>query len=469
MTQPHPSRVGLATRPRFVSSGRLVSVVACLALVLGVGRPAAADDALSAKWKPALDDFKGEHGWLGKWMVTESCANNGLAGCGRLADVLAGKTPTWPQDYLADSLKVEQGMGRNSGAQSAVCIPAFGCDLLDFTLEMLAASGKPEAGKLLLPWLADEAHWKSGPMVPWRGMFIRLLGWWGDKAQAPLVAQMAGLKSEENLTPAVPISAAAYLLAIWKDKSLLATCSSVWAGEVRGDALEDAKRGCAFYAIGLGELADKAKIAEFGGTSALNVALRALVGDGSQQAQWKKEAEPLKKQPDNSRAVSYAAGLAALGDKAAAAALLGNIKTCKANAVHPTAKIVMVLQPSKFAAEARRSLAGCLSKLGDSDIEGRALAQSAYALLRAGDASAAPAMIKALSSADKDVVAEAADLLSGEWGSVGVSGHSSGANGGVPAKGIGAAIAAALQRDLPKGVKVSLQKAWAMQRAHGGN
>ena len=431
--------------------------------------PAGAEEALTKKWKASLEDKSGEHGWLGKWIIDESCSKNGLAGCGHLPDVLDGKLATWPQDYFQDSLKVAMGQGRNSGAQSAVCIAAFGCDLIDLTLEILAASGKPEAGKLLLPWLADEAHWKGGAMGSWRGLYVRVLGWWGDKAQASLVTAMAShIDTEIPGNPGV-VAAAAWLLSTWGDKSLLPTCKRIWKDEIRGDGLDDAKRACAFYAIGLGDLSDKAAIAEFGGTSTLNVVLRALVGDKSKLASWKGEAAPLAKQPDNSRAIIHAAGMAALGDKAANGQLMKGLKSCKAEVVRNTAKMITLLGSTRFGADGRKALGQCIGKLGDQDIEGRALAQASYALLRAGDASAMAAMAKVLASSDTDVIDEASDLLVGNWGSLDVHGHSKGLAGGVPVKGLGKAIKVALGKELRNGTRKNLEIAWAMQRAHGAD
>ena len=265
------------------------------------------------------------------------------------------------------------------------------------------------------------------------------------------------------------MAAAAWLLGTWGDKSLLPLCGKVWKGDIKGDVQEDAKRACAFYAIGHGDLSNKAEIAEFGGDSTMGVLLRALVGDKSKMADWQREAAPLKKQPDNGRAIVYNAALAILGDKAATAAATAGIKSCKAPVIRETAKVVMVAQTSRWAAGVRKDLAGCLGKLGDSDMEGRALAQASYALLRAGDASALPAMAKALGSADQDVVGEAADLLSGQWGSVGVHGHSKGLAGGVPVKGVGKLLRAALEAHKDTSHRANLLTAWAMQRAAGGD
>ncbi len=447
---------------------RLLWVALLVGTIVAAG-PASAEEALSKKWKASLEDKSGEHGWLGKWIIDDSCSKNGLAGCGHLSDVLGGKLASWPQDYFADSLKVAMGQGRNSGAQSAVCIAAFGCDLIDLTLEILAASGKPEAGRLLLPWLADEAHWKGGAMGSWRGLYVRVLGWWGDKAQAGLVTAMAS--HIDNDIPGNPsvVAAAAWLLSTWGDKSLLPTCKRIWKDEIKGDGLDDAKRACAFYAIGQGDLSDREAIASFDGTSTLNLVLRVLVGDKSQLASWKSEAAPLAKQPDNGRAIVYAAGMAALGDKGANGLLQKGLKSCKPEVVRETMKMVTLLGSTRFGAEGRKSVAGCLGKFGDKDIEGRALAQASYALLRAGDASAMASMSKVLASSDGDVLDEASDLLVGNWGSLGVHGHSKGLAGGVPVKGLGKAIAVALGKDLGNGTRKNLEIAWAMQRAHGAD
>ena len=131
--------------------------------------------------------------------------------------------------------------------------------------------------------------------------------------------------------------------------------------------------------------------------------------------------------------------------------------------------MITLLGSTRFGADGRKALGQCIGKLGDQDIEGRALAQASYALLRAGDASAMAAMAKVLASSDTDVIDEASDLLVGNWGSLDVHGHSKGLAGGAPVKGLGKAIKVALGKELRNGTRKNLEIAWAMQRAHGAD
>lgn len=462
-----------ASRPRTLrlASCRLLPA-AVLALGLGVVPAAHADPALSKKWSESLDKGAGPHGWLRTWIVTERCSSSGLVGCGRLGDVLSGSMPSWPMDYFADSLKVEMGQGRYAGAQSAVCVDAFGCELLDMTLEILAASGKPEAGPLLLGWLKDEAHWKTGPMAPWRGMFIRLLAWWGDRAQAPLVAAMASDIPDDVAGRPLILGAGAWVLGQWGDKSLLPQCERLWKGEIRGDGVEDGQRACAFYALRLGDRSHDKYLAAFGGNSFINALFRAVTGDKSQLDEWRKEAAALKKAPDNSRAATFAVAAAIVGDRAAAADVAAVVKSCNPGGVRTIAGLSAVASFHPWAATTRKALTPCMAKLGDKDIGGRALAHVAYALLRAGDVAGLPAMGKALGSSDTDVVQEAVQLLSGEWGTNEIAGHSKGLNGGVPVKGVGKLLSQLVGKASfsdNKRLRQATLSAWVMQRAAGGD
>ena len=457
--------------------GSMVQLGTCLAASLAaftmtlalVPQSASADPALSAKWKASLQEKSGEHAWLGKWILDDRCQKNGLAACGHLGDAVAGAMPTWPATFFADALTVEWGMGKGKKTpQSAVCIDAFGCDLIVPALEILAASRKPASEALLFGWLADAAHWKDYPFSGWRGMYLRLIAWWGDRSKADLVAKMAAHVDGQSNHNAGVVANGAWLLSTWGDKALLPACTTVWKGELRGDGVDQAKDACALYALRVGDAGIKAHLDNYGSGFA-NTLVRAAVGDKSKVADWTKEIAPLDRSPDHERAAVYAAALAAVGDKAGTKAADKAIKTCKPGAIRAFSRALTVLEKTRWAVGARKQIANCLGKQkGDADLEGLALAVGAYVLLRSGDAKALPLMGRALASGDADTRREAGNCLTGRWGGMPISGPSNGLNGGVAIKGLGALLVAAAAKESDSHIKTDFHVALVMQKSAGG-
>lgn len=439
-------------------------LVAFIFLLLAVPTPALGDSkALSKKWSEALKEKKGEWGWLGTWLITDRCANKGFRNCPHLGTILKGGAKKWPADFISDSLKLN-----SSNAGSQVCVDAWGCDLLDPALEMVAAAHRPDGKKILEDFLTQhEKLWREGTFKNWRPMFIRLVGWYGDPSLAPLIVKMAQQKTGLN-SDVLSVAAGTWILGQWGNKELLPQCQEIFKSSSSKSEFRQAREECINYFIEFGDKTVLANLKQFQPTKIRTKLALAALGDKSRADEWKEDIKK-NKSPTHTRRIEATTALAALGDKNATKAALAGLSSGDSQLMDGYAKLLVPVRKTKYGKKALKALKKGLKKIKLTDERSaRAIAFGATYLLRAGDKSALPLVKKVFASPKKNFRSQMASCLAGTAGNTPIVGPSSGLNGGVPVAGIGKILQEAYDNEKDLKTRANIGLAWVMLQAVKG-
>lgn len=441
----------------------VVRVGIAVALVLAVSSPAQADKKLTDKWRQALKEKKGNWGWIGTWLITDRCAKKGFRSCPHFGKVIGGKIKKWPADFISDALKLN-----SSNAGSQVCVDAWGCDLLDPALEMVAAAHRPDGKKILSGFLTKhEKLWTKGTFRDWRPMFVRLIGWYGDRSLAPLIVKMAKVKTGLN-SDYITLAASSWILSRWGNKDLLGECKAVWNSSSRKREANVAREACINYFLEFGDTSMLAKIKQYQPNNIRTKLVRAVMGDKSMTADWKDQIKRHKK-PTHTKRIEATTALAALGDRKATKAALAGLKSGEAQVVEGYAKLLLTVRGTKYGKKAVKALKKGLKKVTLKDERSaRALAFGAAYLLRNGEKSALGLVKKVFASDKKAFRRQMAKCLAGSARNAPIIGPDSGLFGGVPVAGIGKILAKAYENEADAGTRGDIGVAWVMLNAVGG-
>jgi hypothetical protein len=445
-------------------SGALrMSVVVAISLVLLGPTPARGDqDDLTKKWHEALSEKKGDWGWLGQWLVTDRCAKKGFRYCPHLGAVISGEVKKWPADFIADALKLN---GTKEASQ--VCIKAWGCDLLDPALEMVAAGHRPDGKEILEGFLTrHEELWRKGAFNNWRPMFIRLVGWYGDKSLAPLISKMAKHKAGLN-SDYLSVAAASWILGQWGNKDVLPECQEIFKSSSSKSEAREAREACINYFIEFDDKSIIDKLKKFQSNKIRTKLALAALGDKSRADELK---EDIKKHKEtHARRIEATTAMAALGDKKATKAALAGLSSGKSPLVEGYAKLLVPVRKTKYGKKALKALKKGLKKVKLTDLRSaRAIAFGATYLLRAGDKSALPLVKKLFASDKKDFRQQMASCLAGSARNTPIVGPTSGLAGGVSVDGIGKILKKAYADESDAKVRAQIGLAWVMLPAVGG-
>ena len=440
-------------------------LVGFLALSMLAGPLARADEskALTEKWREALKEKKGKWGWLGQWLIVDRCAKKGLKNCPHFGTVLKGGPKEWPTEYITDSLKVN-----SSKSASQVCVDAWGCDLLDPSLEMVAAAHRPDGKEILEGFFTKhEEAWRTGTFKDWRPMFIRLIGWYGDKSLAPLIVKMAKHKAGLN-SDVLSVAAATWILAKWGNKELLPECQEIFNSSSSKSEFRQAREDCINYFIEFGDKTVLGKLKQFQATGIRTKLAIAALGDKSLAADWKEDVKK-HKSPTHARSIQATTALAALGDAKATKAALAGLASGNSELVEGYAILLEAVRKTGYGKKAVKALKKGLKKVKLTDLRSaRALAFGATYLLRAGDKSALPFVKLVFASDKKDFRGQMASCLAGNARNTPIVGPNSGLNGGVPVAGMGKILQAAYENESDPKNRANIGLAWVMLRAVSG-
>lgn len=442
------------------SRGIIFSGLALLMLLPAA--PARADGKdLTKKWAQALKKKEGKWGWLGKWLIVDRCANKGFRSCPHFGTVIKG-VKEWPADYIKDSLQLN-----SSKSASQVCVEAWGCDLLDPSLEMVAAAHRPDGKKILNDFFTgSEEQWRKGTFRGWRPMFIRLLGWYGDRELAPLIIKMAKQKTGLNSDYA-SISAATWILARWGKNDMLPECQAVFNSSVRKSEARQTREDCINYFIEFGDKTVIEKIRRFQPNNLRTKLALAALGDKALTDKWK-EAIKKHKKPTHAKRIEATTALAALGDKKAKKAALAGLASGKTEEMAGYARLLSVVRKTKYGAAAVKALKKGIKKVKLTDLRSaQALSFGAAYLLRNGDKSALPRVTEVLASGNKEFRKQMASCLAGDAKNTPLVGPTSGLNGGVPVAAIAAILQKAYENESDPGTRGEIGLAWVMLKAAG--
>lgn len=421
-------------------------------------------DELTAKWNDALSEKKGDSAWLGSWLVSDRCAKKGFANCAHLGTLVSGKVPKWPTDFIEDVLTVDEA----DNALSSVCIRAWGCDLIPAALEMTAASHRAEGKAVLEGFLRkNEKGWKDGSFKNWRPMFVRLIGWYGDRSLAPLVVDLAKHKTGLNSDYST-VAAAAWLLGQWGDKSLLDDCKSVFQGDVirNGDA-EEARDACINYYVEFGDKSMNTIFRRYKPNSTRWRMVLAALGDDSKKADWKKEVKALKS-PTHGTRIELISALAALGDKSATKEALKGLKSNDGQLLEGYAKLLWPLRHTAYGKAAAKTLKKSLKKAKATDgRSGRGMAFAAAYLLKMGNKEGLSTAKQLLMHDNSSYRHDMASCLAFSIRNVPIIGPDSGLAGGVSVPGVGPLLAEAYGAESDRKTRRAMGTAWVMLKAAG--
>lgn len=443
----------------------LLGLAVTMSIALGSDARADKSEDLSAKWSEALSDNTGDSGWLGKWLVSDRCGKKGFAACSHFGTLIDNKVPKWPSEFIADVLTIDP-----KRSDSLVCIRSWGCDLVPAALEMLAAGHQPKNKAIIEDFLTKhKKSWQEGAFKNWRPMFVRIIGWYGDRSMAPLVVELAKHKTGLNSDYST-VAAAAWLLSQWGDKSLMDDCKAVFQGDVINNRdAEPARDACMNYYI---EFGDKSLNAIFRRYKPNNTRWRmvlAALGDTTKKADWAAEAKRLTS-PTHGTRIELISALAALGDKKATKEALKGLKSGDGQLLEGYAKLLWPLRHTKYGKAAAKELKKSLKKAKATDgRSGRGMAFAAAYLLKLGHKEGLPVAKQLLMHDSSGYRKDMAMALAFAIRNTPVIGPESGLAGGVPVQGLGAIFSEAYPAESDRTVRRYMGVAWVMQKAAGGN
>lgn len=443
---------------------RLVLVLVGTAFVLAAPAARAAD--VKEKWAEALGDNAGPFGWLGEWLVKDTC-KEAFENCKRFPE-LKKPLKVWPAEFLQDVLtNTHVRNGHSGGVESDVCIPNGGCNLLFPALDMITIAQRPEDKALLSGFVGNPELWKDS-MAKYRPLFIRYIGWYGDKSLLPLVKQYA----EEKLSDMYDndtIAAAAWLMGQWGDKSLVEKCASVFSPDWPDDHRDLARDACVVYLMRAGDksVAGKLKRNPPSGEDMVMLA-RAAMGDASDKAEWQGKIKDVK-DPAHIDRVRASAALAIMGDAKALKELQTGLSGANVDATFEYARLLQAIAYTPIGAKALEAAKKGVAKLGNKERAGVAKALLVGVLLRSGDASVLKDAKALFASDDENVRLTMAASLAGTGRAIAIRGGGSGVFGGAPVAGLGAVLAEAWSNESDKRIRNDIAVAWASLRGVGGS
>ncbi|MBM4345424.1 MAG: hypothetical protein FJ100_18790 [Deltaproteobacteria bacterium] len=409
-------------------------------------------------------DGKGEFGYLKDWLFGDDKITRGAVNSKFFKDIMTKSKP-YPAALIKDALVL--GTDTQS-MQSKACISGWGCGLFKPALEIVALRRDAADKDLLVGALKPEAVWqKSGEME--RALIIRVLGWYADKSVVPFVAQLAAFGSGEYTNDA--LEAAAALLGVWKDKSVVDLCKATFAPDRNGERqIERARMTCAWYLMRVGEGADIAARLKRAstGNGTFNLIAGAAFGDAGAKADWQAAVKEHAKNPGNPAHQQALVGLALTGDKGAEKQIIG-LLTGKDE--DPAREHAMLLQAYQDTAVGGRVLAGAkkaIAKMPTKGLGGQTRALLIGMALRQGDA----ALVKDAKAIFDGDNGETRNILAHLLGKGNYSGSlelpSNGLAGGAPVPGLEAVLGEAFSMESDKTTRGWIARAWAMIKVHGG-
>ena len=439
---------------------RLVGLVALSAAVGSV--PVAAHAEEHAGWTAALE-AKGPFAYLRDWYFNDDNIGRGVVNSRYFRDIMAGSKP-FALPLYQDALHL--GDDENT-LKSTACVPAWGCDNLTPTLETLALHRQAATTAMVTQFIDDAPVYQKNGTTQ-RALLIRVLGWTGDKSVVPLVLKIAAYDSGEFTNDA--IEAAAGLLGLWRDKSLVPTCQAAFSPD-RNDEyqIDRVRTTCVWYLQRVADQTTGRKIARaHTGSQGLDSVAAATLGDFSDKAQWQATAKELAKIGGNPDYVKALIGLALAGDKAAEKrivdALTGSDDDAqRTQALHLQAYVETELGKRVLSASKR-----AIGKLPVVGFLGQTKALLVAMAARQGDATMVKE-IKALFGSNDDEVRRVLAMALGIGNYAGILElPRSGIAGGAPLPGLMAVLAAAHVEESDKVIRGFIARAWAMTLVAGG-
>lgn len=335
---------------------------------------------------------------------------------------------------------------------------------------MLAAGHQPENKALIEGFLTKHKKaWQTGSFKNWRPMFVRIIGWYGDRSLAPLVVELAKHKTGLNSDYST-VAAASWLLSQWGDKSLLDDCKAVFQGDVINNRdAEGARDACMNYYVEFGDKSLNAIFRRYKPNSTRWRMVLAALGEDSKKAEWAAEAKRLTS-PTHGTRIELISALAALGDKKATKEALKGLKSGDGQLLEGYAKLLWPLRHTKYGKEAVKVLKKSLKKAKATDgRSGRGMAFAAAYLLKLGNKEGLPVAKKLLMHDTSSYRKDMAISLAFAARNAPVIGPESGLAGGSSVSGLGALLAQAYAAESDRTVRRYMGVAWVMQKAAGSN
>ena len=432
-----------------------------LAAVALLGQPATAHADEHAGWQEASDG-KGTYGYLREWLFGDDKITRGIVNSKYFKDAITG-AKEFPLPLVKDALVL--GTDKAS-IQSQACIRAWGCGTFKQSLEMVALKRDPAHKEMFVGAISPEAIWQ-GPGDTERALLIRVLGWYADKSAIPLVVTMTTYGSNEHTNDAT--EAAAALLGVWRDKSMVESCKAAFSPD-RNDQrqINRVRHTCAWYLMRVGEGSDigaRLKRAQTG-TGSLDLIAGAALGDVSGKAEWQAAVKEHAKNPGNPAHSQALVALAVSGDKGAEKQIVALLTGKEED---PAREHAMLLQTYADTEVGKRVVAGAKKAIAKLPAKGLAAQTKALLVglaLRQGD----EAMVKEAKAIFGGDNTETRNILAQLLGKGNYSGSlelpSNGLAGGAPIAALEPVLAEAFSMESDKSVRGWIARAWAMVKVN---
>jgi len=443
------------------ASHMLLAATCATAGLLGHAPAAFADP--HPGWAEASDG-NGEFGYLKSWLFGDDKITRGVVNSKFFKDIITKSKP-YPAALIKDALVPGDDPG---SMQSQVCISAWGCGLFKPALEIVALRRDAADKELLLGALKPEAVWqKSGDTE--RALIIRVLGWYTDKSVVPFVVQLAAFGSGEYTNDA--LEAAAALLGVWKDKSVVDLCKATFAPDRNSERqIERARMTCVWYLMRVGEGADIATRLKRAGTGnkTFDLIAGAAFGDASGKADWQTTAKEFAKNTGHPAYMQALIGLALTGDKGAEKQIIAQLTGKEEDAVREQALLLQAYQDTALGGRVLAGAKKAVGKMSTKGLAGQARALLIGIALRQGDA----ALVKDAKAILDGDNAETRNILAQVLGKGNYSGllelPPNGLAGGAPVPGLEAVLGEAFSMEPDRGTRAMIAQAWAMIKVNGG-